>query len=174
MGGVRPSVRKKANGRTPVPKRKRQSRGRDKPSKDGNKCPDLTLNRAYARLAMAESDVARLEMEKAASAEPRACCGSTRSYTAADEMAEQRHQPDQSVQRVTIKFFYELLGSPPEEDWDQRDGTIAWIRRLMVPKELGSRLGGTAPWPATVLVGRDARGVQTRQALAVRRRRAAG
>ena len=101
-------------------------------------------------IAMAESDVARLEMEKAASAEPRTCCGSTRSHTAADEMAEQRHQPDQSVQRVTIKFFYELLGSPPEEDWDQRDGTIAWIRRLMVPKELGSRLGGTAPWPATV------------------------
>ena len=48
---------------------------------------------------------------------------------------------------MMIQYWYERLHSPPEEDWDGRYGTIAWIRRLMAPKEVE---GAIAPWPATV------------------------
>ena len=44
----------------------------------------------------------------------------------------------EAEQRMVIKFFYRKAGSPPEEDWDNQDGTISWIRRQMGDKPPGS------------------------------------
>ena len=48
---------------------------------------------------------------------------------------------DYGDQRVVIKFWYEHFGSPPEDEWKQRYGTISRIR---------SRMEGCAPTPDTV------------------------
>ena len=44
----------------------------------------------------------------------------------------------EAEQRMVIKFFYRKAGSPPEEDWDNQDGTISRIRRQMGDKPPGS------------------------------------
>eukprot|EP00966_Prymnesium_polylepis_P331101 7386676-Prymnesium_polylepis.1 len=56
-------------------------------------------------------------------------------------MTDAEFKPTDSDKRVVVKFYYERLGCPPEEDWDSYDGTIARIRR---------DIGKGAPCPASV------------------------
>jgi len=44
---------------------------------------------------------------------------------------ESEHSPSEADTRVVIKVLYQLAGSPPEEDWGERDGAIAHIRHTM-------------------------------------------
>lgn len=44
---------------------------------------------------------------------------------------ESEHTPSEADMRVLIKVLYQLAGSPPEEDWGERDGTIAHIRHTL-------------------------------------------
>ena len=48
-----------------------------------------------------------------------------------DSDNESEHTPSEADMRVVIKVLYQLAGSPPEEDWGERDGTIAHIRHTM-------------------------------------------
>ena len=77
---------------------------------------------------------ARIEADKAKLAAIRAA--KSPATVQATRTAAQ-HEPKEAVvkdfgdQRVVIKFWYEQFGSPPEEHWKQRYGTISRIRSRM-------------------------------------------
>ena len=123
----------------PTPKRKASVQARR--NKQGNKNPDLTLNRRRARV---DRDLSRLGLpslaviEAAGLEKPKQTKG--REAHAAASVAAPCDK-DLGDQRVVIKFFYEQLGSPPEEDWAGHYGTIGQIRL---------RMGDAAPEARTV------------------------
>ena len=59
----------------------------------------------------------------------------TRTNATTEDDPESDEEPELSIteaeKRVVIKVMYLEAGSPPEEDWGERDGTIAHIRHRM-------------------------------------------
>ena len=109
--------------------------------KAGSKNPNLTLHRAIARRDAAQAVIDRLTNANSSGQSPQTAQPTQRHQSASDPETEHVHTPDDSEKRVVVKFFFEQLGCPPEEDWSGRYGTIALIRQ---------RMGSSAPCPATV------------------------
>ena len=103
--------------------------------KQGNKNPRL---REHALLARIKRDTAELAALRSGNETP-AKQKAARTETPRTEVTITREE--EGDRRVVIKFFYNYLGQPPEEDWGGKGGAIAAIRRFM---------GENAPWPATV------------------------
>ena len=123
----------------PTPKRKASVQARR--NKQGNKNPDLTLNRRRARV---DRDLSRLGLPSLAVIEAAGLEKTTTNKGREAHAAASVAAPcdkDLGDQRVVIKFFYEQLGSPPEEDWAGHYGTIGQIRL---------RMGDAAPEARTV------------------------
>ena len=100
---------------------------------------DITEHRLVARI---ERDTAKLAAIRAAKA-PKTTQASRKRPAAgpSEEEEEAEVTKDYGDQRVVIKFFYEMLGSPPSGDWKGYHGTISLIRM---------RFGEGAPKPDTV------------------------
>ena len=111
-----------------------QASGKAQKKKRYNEQPD---RQEHILLARIESDKAKLAALRAAKSP--ATAQATR--TAQHEPEEEPIAKDYGDQRVVIKFFYEQFGSPPEEQWKHRYGTISRIRSMM---------GDCAPKPDTV------------------------
>jgi hypothetical protein len=101
--------------------------------KQGNKKPDLTLNRAIARRDAAQAVIDRLTSPQSAQATR------TRAVEEDDEADDDSEQTaSDSEKRVVVAYFYKTeCHCAPEEDWSGRDGTIAHIRRRIK----GARFG---------------------------------
>ena len=114
-----------------------------KKRKSTNKSPDQTENRIIARIERDQQKLAQLRAAKAAAQTPggTARATSTCDQSPQTEEVSEKHQPDDREKRVVVKFFFEQLGSPPEEDWSNRDGTISLIR---------AKMGESAPAVQTV------------------------
>ena len=121
-----------------MPKKPVRHRTGRKAKKQGSKDPNNVLTEAklMARIARDQNKLAELRAAKSTPAKKRAPAAKTPETEVVTKSRE-----DEGDRRVVVKFFYNYLGQPPEEDWDGRDGTIAAIRRFM---------GETAPWPPTV------------------------
>ena len=88
--------------------------------------PDKSLRFYQARM---EADAAKIAAIKAAKAPVTARHTSFVELEQDEEAkAEQKNYGDQ---RVVIKFFYEQFGSPPEEEWMGKYGTVWRIRQRM-------------------------------------------
>ena len=122
--------------------RARQNGGGRKP-KQHNAHPDRTEHRLRAQREVIDAKLARIEAEKRAAKAPATQQASRKRPAAgpSEEEEEAEVTKDYGDQRVVIKFFYEMLGSPPSEDWKGYHGTISLIR---------SRFGEGAPKPDTV------------------------
>ena len=105
--------------------------------KAGNNNPDLTENRARARVELAQAQLAAILARKNGSPQT-AEATRTRAATADDEESEESEDTASAAEkRMTIKYFYKTeCHCAPEEDWSGRDGTIAHIRH---------RMGSSAP-----------------------------
>ena len=98
----------------------------------------MTESRIVARM---EADAAKLAAIRAAKAPATAQASRTSHSSGIELEQDEEAEAEQSDQRVVIKFFYEHLGSPPEEEWKGRYGTVSRIRL---------RMGDAAPTPDTV------------------------
>ena len=103
--------------------------------KPGNKNPRLREHALLARIKRDSDELAALRAGQETPAKQKV----PRATTPETEVANSRE--DEADRRVVVKFFFNYLGQPPEEDWDGRGGVIALIRRFM---------GENAPWPHTV------------------------
>ena len=113
----------------PTPKRKASVQARH--NKQGNKNPDLTLNRRRARV---DRDLSRLGLpflaviDAAGLEKPKQTKG--REAHAAASVAAPCDK-DLGDQRVVINVFYVQLGSPSKDDGAGRHATIGQIRVRM-------------------------------------------
>ena len=90
-----------------------------------------TIRRVEARIERWQATLAEMKAEQAAGATPgRGAAQPEQSpRTGAAEATE--HEPGDAEKRIVIKFFFEMYGSPAEEEWGRRDGVISVIRRRM-------------------------------------------
>ena len=110
---------------------RRKKLDRPRGGKQGNK------DTKYEERKVAEW-TARLEAKQnssgTATAAPKTAQNSHRSesrISPAEDSGDEHEPPSEADMRVVIKVLYQMAGSPPEEDWGERDGTIAHIRHTM-------------------------------------------
>ena len=115
-------------------RRKVQANGGRK-QKGNSGVPDRTEQRLRAQKEAIEAKLAAIERAKAPQT-----AQATRT-AAREELEEDVVVKDFGDQRVAIKFFFEMFGSPPEDEWKHRYGTISRIRQ---------RMAGCAPHKDTV------------------------
>lgn len=99
---------------------KRQKPLNPKKGDSGSGKPNRTEQRLRAQKEAIEAKLVAIERAKAP---PTA--QATRTAACEKPAEDTKNFGDQ---RVVIKFFYEMFGSPPEEDWSGRYGTIQRIR----------------------------------------------
>ena len=113
--------------KVPVRQRKRDTH------KKGCKDPKRTERHYKKLIARYEGYLKEIEAGNRTPGQRKPAAATTTPETARETV---EHNPNEPEKRLVVKFFYEQLGSPPEEDWSGPDGAILEIMR---------RMGSSAP-----------------------------